>query len=197
MDRYTFDDLYVRRLKEHDPAIEAHFDKYFRDLLSAKLYGRLSAQNVEDAVQDVLLRVLARLDALREACKLGAFVMGVCNKVLLERYSNKESRTEPLGPKHEEVRDTSDVEAELIKKETAACVRRVLSDMGETRDAYILREIFIEEVDRDEVCRRFNVDAEYLRVLLHRAKEKFRAAYRRRNKRNFFEMFDALWPLLL
>ena len=30
--------------------------------------------------------------------------------------------------------------------------------------------IFLEELSKDEVCRRFNVDRDYLRVLLHRAR---------------------------
>jgi RNA polymerase sigma-70 factor (ECF subfamily) len=186
MDRFAFDDLYVRRLKEHDPVIEAHFGEYFRPVLFAKLYKSLAPQEVEDAVQDVLARVLSRLDELREDCKLGAFVLGFCGKIVLERYRNKESRTEPLGEQQEKLPSKSDPEAELLEKEIVACVRQVLSDMGDTRDARILREIFLEERSRDEVCKQFDVDLSYLRVLLHRAKEEFRAAYRRRNKRKNF-----------
>jgi RNA polymerase sigma-70 factor (ECF subfamily) len=35
----------------------------------------------------------------------------------------------------------------------------------------------LEEKDKDEVCRQFGVDRDYLRVLLHRAKDKFRVLY--------------------
>ena len=55
-------------------------------------------------------------------------------------------------------------------------VHRAL-DALDPRDAEILRAIFIEERDKDEVCSAFGVDRDYLRVLLFRAKEKFRAAY--------------------
>jgi RNA polymerase sigma factor (sigma-70 family) len=181
MDRATFDDLYVRRLKEHDPEIEAHFGKYFRGVLLAKLYARLPAQDIDDAIQDVLWRALTRLDELRESCKLGAFVLGICKYVLLERYHPKDSRTESLEEKHDEIKGPSDIEAELIKKETAAFVRHVLSDMGNSREAQILRAIFLDE-DRDKICQRFNLSAENLRVVLHRARKKFAAAYRRKNK---------------
>jgi RNA polymerase sigma-70 factor (ECF subfamily) len=40
-----------------------------------------------------------------------------------------------------------------------------------------LREIFLEEKDKDEVCRDFGVDRDYLRVLLHRAKQSFKSLY--------------------
>jgi RNA polymerase sigma factor (sigma-70 family) len=181
MDRFTFDDLYVRRLKEHDPEIEDHFGKYFRGVLLAKLHTRLRAQEVDDAIQDVLSRALTRLDELRESCKLGAFVLGICNYVLLERYDDKNSRTESLDEKHYEIKGPSDIEAELIKKEAAAFVRQVLSDLGNSRKAQILRASFLEE-DPDSICRRFNITAKNLRVVLHRARKKFAAAYRRKNK---------------
>jgi len=41
----------------------------------------------------------------------------------------------------------------------------------------LLYMIFIQEKDKDEVCRLMNVDREYLRVLLHRAKDCFRSSY--------------------
>jgi RNA polymerase sigma-70 factor (ECF subfamily) len=45
------------------------------------------------------------------------------------------------------------------------------------RDRRLLREVFLEERDKDEVCRDFGVDREYLRVLLHRAKQAFKSLY--------------------
>jgi RNA polymerase sigma-70 factor, ECF subfamily len=50
--------------------------------------------------------------------------------------------------------------------------------MGQ-RDRELLRAIFLEEGDKDEVCRRFGVDRDYLRVRLHRAKERFRLLYQK------------------
>jgi RNA polymerase sigma-70 factor (ECF subfamily) len=37
--------------------------------------------------------------------------------------------------------------------------------------------MFLDELDKDQVCREFGVDRDYLRVLLHRAKMQFRAIY--------------------
>jgi RNA polymerase sigma-70 factor (ECF subfamily) len=45
------------------------------------------------------------------------------------------------------------------------------------RDRDLLRAIFFEEKDKDSVCREMGVDREYLRVLVHRAKDKFKALY--------------------
>ena len=180
MDRFAFDDLYVRRLKEHDPEVEAHFDKYFRGVLLAKLYTRLPAQDIEDAIQDVLWRALTRLDELRESCKLGAFVLGICKYVLLERYHPKE-RTEPLEDRHLRIRGKLDIEVEFLRKEAIETVRQILSEMRDSREVKILRAVFLDDRDRAEVAREFNLSAENFRVVLHRAIQKFKAALRRKD----------------
>ena len=54
-------------------------------------------------------------------------------------------------------------------------VAKILSELSK-KDQDILRMVFFEEADRDEICRRMNVDAGHLRVLLHRAKARFLAA---------------------
>jgi len=46
------------------------------------------------------------------------------------------------------------------------------------RDRDLLHAIFLEEKGKDEICRDFGVDREYLRVLLHRAKERFRSSFK-------------------
>jgi RNA polymerase sigma-70 factor (ECF subfamily) len=58
-------------------------------------------------------------------------------------------------------------------------VRHVLDDLSE-RDRGLLRAVFLEERDKDEVCTELGVDRDYLRVLLHRAKGSFRTMYSKR-----------------
>jgi RNA polymerase sigma-70 factor (ECF subfamily) len=69
-----------------------------------------------------------------------------------------------------------DVVTILSHKEIEQKVRQVLDELSE-RDRRLLREIFLEERDKDAVCRDFGVDRDYLRVLLHRAKQAFKAVY--------------------
>jgi RNA polymerase sigma-70 factor (ECF subfamily) len=58
-------------------------------------------------------------------------------------------------------------------------VREILLRLA-PRDRSLLKAIFLEERDRDEVCRQFGVEREYLRVLLHRAKQEFKVEYVKR-----------------
>ena len=180
MELFSFDDDYVRRLREGDRWTEEHFLRYFGELLLIKLRSRLKRlQRLEDIRQEVFLRVIRALrspDGLRDGRKLGAFVNSVCNNVVLESL-RRSGRTQPYGPEIDAMADASEsVESALVTAEAKERIRRVLDEL-EPRDGKLLRALFIEERDKDDICAEFGVDREYLRVLLFRAKEKFRAAY--------------------
>ena len=64
----------------------------------------------------------------------------------------------------------------LESRQAEEKVREILDQLPE-RDRRLLREVFLEERDKDDVCRDFGVDREYLRVLLHRAKQAFKSLY--------------------
>ena len=180
MDLYAFDDDYVRRLSEGDRWTEEHFLRYFNELLLIKLRSRLSSmQAIDDVRQEVFVRVFRTLrspDGIRDGRKLGSFVNSVCNNVVLELYRAKRDG-EPLSVQHGNVADdVMSVEEALLDGEAAVQVRRVLDEM-EPKDAQLLRAVFLEERDKNEVCSEYGVDRDYLRVLLHRAKEKFRSRF--------------------
>jgi RNA polymerase sigma-70 factor, ECF subfamily len=69
-----------------------------------------------------------------------------------------------------------DVIAAIAAKQMEAKIREILEELSE-KDRRLLREVFLEERDKDEVCRDFGVDRDYLRVLLHRAKQSFKSLY--------------------
>lgn len=182
MELFVFDDDYVRRLREGDRETATHFHAYFRDLLLLKLRRRLASLDAIDEVrQEVFVRCIEHLGELREAGKLGAFVNAICNRVLMEYY-RAEQRAEQLTDEADEIPDSSDAAAAFDSARNVELVRRVLAALAEKepRDAEILRAVFIDEDDKDEICRRFDVDRAYLRVLVHRAKEKFKEYFRRR-----------------
>jgi len=178
---FAFDEAYVGRLREGDPSTESHFVAYFSQLIHIKLRARyLSPEVIEDLKQETFIRVIRSLRSdggIRQGDRLGPFVNSVCNHVLLEHYRSG-SKNVPLESDHLELPDkVLNLETLAISGETQRMVRSVLSQLPR-RDQAILRSVFLEEMDKDDVCQRFGVGRDYLRVLLYRAKEKFRAAMR-------------------
>jgi RNA polymerase sigma-70 factor, ECF subfamily len=180
VDFFDFNEDYLEQLRNRDFLTEQHFFNYFSKLLVIKLRSRVrSSQAVEDIQQETFLRVLKTLrtgEGIRSPEKFGAFVNAVCNNVLLEYYRS---------PSHSSLSDensvdppdrTIDLDGMLTTKQTREHVRRILDQLPE-KDRRLLRALFLEEKDKDEICREFGVDRDYLRVMLHRAKQSFRACY--------------------
>jgi RNA polymerase sigma-70 factor, ECF subfamily len=180
VDFFDFNEGYLEQLRNRDFLTEQHFFNYFSQLLFIKLRSRVrSSQAVEDIQQETFLRVLKTLRTeagIRSPEKFGAFVNSVCNNVLLEYYRSSSASISPDENSADQPDRTIDLDGMLTTKQTREHVRRILDQLPE-KDRRLLRALFLEEMDKDEICREFGVDRDYLRVLLHRAKQNFKACY--------------------
>jgi len=177
----AFDDAYLDKLRRRDEATEQHFVHYFSDLITLKLRSRLQTpQAIQDVKQETFARVLALLrkeGGVRHGERLGALVNSTCNNVLFEYYRSGK-RTEPLDDTVAAtlLDDQPDALRQTISKQTQAVVHEVLDSLGE-RDRRLLRFLFVEERDKDEVCEELGIDRDYMRVVVCRAKKAFRERY--------------------
>ena len=182
MQFFAFDAAYLERLRSGDARTEEHFVRYFGELIQLKLRSRLSSREaIEDVRQETFVRVLVLVrsaNGLREPDRLGAFVNSVCNHVLLEHYRSK-NKTESFLD--------SDAEATLVNHDPSALslletkdaqriVHQILKELTD-RDRRLLQSVLLEERDKDEVCNEFGITRDYLRVLVHRAKQSFKSFY--------------------
>jgi len=104
----------------------------------------------------------------------------VCNNVLFEHY-RASSRSDSLDDEGQPELPATGMDALglVTVQQLKTKVREILVDMP-PRDRDLLQAVFLDERDRDEVCREFAVDREYLRVLLFRAKNEFKIEYLKR-----------------
>ena len=68
---------------------------------------------------------------------------------------------------------TVDLESALVDDERKRMVRSVLAELS-GKDRTILRMVFLDELDKSEVCATMQVNRGYLRVLLHRARKRLK-----------------------
>jgi len=181
VDFYSFDEEYLRRLGAHDPATEAHFYAYFNERLRITLRARgVDIATIEDVRQETFCRVWDAIQAgsINNPPGFGSYVHSVCRNVL------SESRRDDYRNQHDslEFNDVADEKLsleELIQlQEHGELVRTVLSELPE-RDRHLLQARFFEERDNEEVCGDFGVDRDYLRVLFHRAINRFGELYKK------------------
>jgi RNA polymerase sigma-70 factor (ECF subfamily) len=179
----SFDSGYVERLAAGDPAVEAHFNKYFGELIHIKLRSRQFASTaIDDIRQEVFLRVFQALrrEGIRQPERIGAYVNSVCNHVMMEfgRAGSRITYTdEPPDPPDE----GANSERDLIESEGRAQVRHLLGKMS-PKNKRLLTEVVLLERPADEVCAEMGIDRNYLRVLLFRARTQLKQAVKKGSK---------------
>jgi RNA polymerase sigma-70 factor, ECF subfamily len=184
----AFDADYLTRLKQGDPETERHFTSYFSNAIGLKLRNRVRTRHLIDEIrQETFARVLKYLQSgkpIQYPERFGGFVQAVCNNVMLEvlrsEFTHRQTGEAAIDPPDHRVKFDKDI----VTDERKQAVRDILSEMPE-KDRTLLRMVFLDEDERAEICKRLKVDTDYLRVLLYRAKERFREIVRRKG-------FDAL-----
>ena len=174
MEQTPFNPDYLARLKQQEPETERHFVTHFTSVLQSRLRFRLrSRQMIDDVCQETLLRVILHVRRGTEIERLPAFVHAVSKNVLLEAFrgQRKHATTEFEFPDLPDVR--IDFDSSLVNQQRQTAVRQILAELPE-KDRRILQRLFLDEADREELCAELGVDGEYLRVLLHRAKIRFK-----------------------
>lgn len=174
---HLFNAAYLDALRKGDPVTEAHFVNYFSPILLRKLRRSLHiADLAEDLRQETFLRVLTAIRsgrAIRKPERFEIYVLGVCSHVLHESWRERR-RAAALQPLDIDLPgDLPSAYTLVLAQETRRNVRRVLSRL-ETDTQGLLQAVLMDEQNKDEICRRYGVNRNYLRLLLHRAKKEFR-----------------------
>jgi len=179
---YPFDAEYVRRLRGGEPDVQEHFSLFFAERLQLKLRSRYQVADMEDIIQETLLRALLKIrdESLRQPESFGAFVFGICSRVCQEGVRVR--KLEPLPEEHSPFLQNSDnQERDLIAAEQRRALLHALRGM-EDKDRRMLTARFFEERPKEELCAEFGVSPSYLRVCLFRAKKTL--------KRRFLQKYD-------
>jgi RNA polymerase sigma-70 factor, ECF subfamily len=134
-----------------------------------------ASPDVDDIVQESLSRFLIaqRADKVQNREALGAFLNGICRNVISE-YRRRNMREDPMPevapePKSDVIQDT-----ELF--EIRQAIAQGLDQLSE-RDRHVLRGFYLEEKSKEEILLATGLTDENFRVVLCRAKERFRAIY--------------------
>jgi RNA polymerase sigma-70 factor (ECF subfamily) len=184
VDFYSFDEDYLRRLGDRDPATEAHFVAYFSERLKVTLRARgVDSHTIDDVRQETFCRVWVAVQsgAVHNPQGFGAYVYSVCRHVLSEsRREESRNQYDPL--ESTDVADDGQLSMEELmqKEEDRRLILEIMATLPE-RDRHILQARFFDERENDDVCVQFGVDRDYLRVLLHRAINKFGELYKRKS----------------
>lgn len=131
--------------------------------------------DVDDIVQETLTRFLlaGRDRKIHNPEAIGAFVHGICRNVVSE-YRRRNLRNAPMPEIVPEPPARGLPESDAFELRQA--VAHGLDQLSD-RDRRVLRAFYLEDQSRAEILRQMGLTDENLRVVLFRAKERFRAIY--------------------
>jgi RNA polymerase sigma-70 factor, ECF subfamily len=179
--RFEFDENYLRALEGRDEAAENQLITSLGPRIRTVLRSHLrSWDRTLDAYQETFLRVFTYLRSgktLDSPSSLPGFVLAVSRNVAFEHLRSY-GRQDQFP---EEMPDPADAapgpEDKVVTEERKQIVRRMLGELNQ-RDRDLLCKL-LEDEDPAKLCRDFGVDRGYLRVLLHRARVRFKKALER------------------
>ena len=136
--------------------------------------------DVDDIVQETIARFLAAVqnETVRNTEAASAFLNGVCRNVIME-YRRRAMRDEPMPELVPEPPGKRLSEVDLLELREA--ISHGLAQLGE-RDRRVLRAFYLEEKTKEEILSQTGLTDQNFRVILFRAKEKFRAIYLQQTK---------------
>jgi RNA polymerase sigma-70 factor, ECF subfamily len=179
--RFEFDENYLRALEGRDEAAENQLINSLGPRIRTVLRSHLrSWDRTLDAYQETFLRVFTYLRSgktLDSPSSLPGFVLAVSRNVAFEHLRSY-GRQDQFP---EEMPDPADTapgpEDQVVTEERKQIVRRMLGELN-PRDRDLLC-LLLDDEDPAKLCRDFGVDRGYLRVLLHRARVRFKKALER------------------
>jgi RNA polymerase sigma-70 factor (ECF subfamily) len=138
--------------------------------------------DVDDLVQESLVRFFRaeQRKLIRNTEEFGAFLNGVCRNVILE-YRRRRRREPPLDPDVPIPDPGVRPDADIFELRNA--IDNSLAELAE-RDRAILRALYLEGREKEEICREWGMTDAQFRVVLFRAKERFRRVYDTEMKRS-------------
>jgi len=185
-----------RRIREGDASAESELIRQFEPGLRVLLRRRTGGDIglLQDLVQETLLIVIQRLrgDGIDDPGKLAAFAAQTARNLAIASLRKAErQKTDVDSEATERNADSSRGVVTLAEDmESALAVRALLRELPQPRDRLMLRRFYLEDHDKEIICREMQLSEAAFNQALSRARRRFRQILEERG----FTRRDLLGP---
>jgi RNA polymerase sigma-70 factor (ECF subfamily) len=166
----------VERIARGDRGAEAEFVRRFERGVRAlvRRHCRPGDPIVDDIVQDVLTGVIERLraGAVRDASALPGYVQAAAVYATNAEY--RQRRPTQTVAAIEELSDGDSPQKQCAAEQLGEFLRQVLTELPVARDREVLTRFYLDEEDRDRICRTLAIETGHFHRVLFRARVRFR-----------------------
>jgi RNA polymerase sigma-70 factor (ECF subfamily) len=131
-------------------------------------------EEIEDIVQDVLVKAYENVQGFNEGKKFGSWLYGIAHNTCIDFFRKNKLKTNPID-EFEEILPSKDklIEELLIEKEKSMGVARAVSKL-ELKYREVILLYFYEDKSYEEIGDILKINKTNVGVLLMRAKEKLK-----------------------
>ncbi|MCW5578828.1 MAG: sigma-70 family RNA polymerase sigma factor [Dokdonella sp.] len=167
---------WIGRIASGDRAAEAEFVRHYEHgvRVLVRRHCRAGDPAVADLVQEVLVTVLERLrsGALRDPAALPAYVQTTIVHATSREYRSRRCEV-PIDAVATLAADNEPARA-AADGQLARMLRALAATLPVARDREVLVRFYLDEQDRDQICRELGLDEDHLRRVLFRARARLR-----------------------
>lgn len=167
----------ARRIVAGEEQAEAELvERYSRGVTFILRREMSDAGAADDLYQETFRIALEKIrrGELREPEKLSGFMCSIARNLVID-YFRRAARRESMPDVEETAPQshlTPDPLDELLQKEKAALVRRVINELPSDRDRQILFRFYIAEEEKERICADLGLTGIHFNRVLHRARER-------------------------
>lgn len=169
----------VQGIRAGDERAETRLvERYSKGLRYLLLRRTRDNDRAQDLLQDTLSIAIAKLREvdLENPERLAGYLRGIAIRVALN--AGRRWQREPYPMEGEAVAEIPDREPRqfdhVAREQTRTAVHKLLRSMPVKRDREILTRFYVEDQDKDEICRALGLDSLHFNRVLFRAKKRFR-----------------------
>lgn len=176
---------WATRIGNGDPAAEAELVAHYQRAIGLLLLRRTGKPHLaKDLSQDTFVVVLRRLRAgeLKNSSALSAFIRQIAVNISIDhfrrerRYVSQDDDIISLHSAHEDRK-----EQEVDDATTRAMLEDALEQLAVSRDRDILRRFYLQDEDKERICRDMGLTAAHFDRVLYRAKQRMRQLINQRS----------------
>ena len=170
----------ARRIKNGDVSAEGELIRQFEPGLRVILRRRTGGDHglLEDLVQETLLIVIQRLRGagIDDPDKLAAFAAQTArNLSIASQRKTERQRTDLDSDATERNADPARAVAAVAEDlEAALAVRALLRELPQARDRLMLKRFYLDDEDKEAICREMQLSEAAFNQALSRARRRFR-----------------------
>ena len=175
----------VRRIRAGDhPAEEELVRRYRRGVGAVLRRAGADPATADDLSQETFAMSLRKIRAgeVREPERLAGFLCSLARNLAIEHFRKAGTRRTAGLPDTDFPSSAPSPLDDLLRAERAAVVRKVLAELPSERDRKLLFRFYLDEEDKDRICRDLGLSSLHFNRVVFRARERYREIYLQRTK---------------